>query len=157
MASATTQVKILVPGNQPMVALLGQRDVFLKLIEVGFRVPHPRPRQRDHRHRSARWTPSGSAQIFEELLALLEQGHELTDSSVGQTIALVKGDGSSRGRSRAAPVRGARRPLLTARGKGIAPKTIGQKRFVDAIRTDTVTFAIGPPGRARPTSRSRPR
>ena len=36
--------------------------------------------------------------------------------------------------------------LLTARGKGIAPKTIGQKRYVDAIRSSTVTFAIGPAG-----------
>ena len=36
--------------------------------------------------------------------------------------------------------------LLTARGKGIAPKTIGQKRYVDAIRRSTVTFAIGPAG-----------
>ena len=35
MAGATTQVKILVPGDQSMVALLGQRDVFLKLIESG--------------------------------------------------------------------------------------------------------------------------
>ena len=36
--------------------------------------------------------------------------------------------------------------LLTARGKGITPKTIGQKRYVDAIRSSTVTFAIGPAG-----------
>ena len=36
--------------------------------------------------------------------------------------------------------------LLTARGKGIAPKTAGQKRYVDAIRGSTVTFAIGPAG-----------
>ena len=36
--------------------------------------------------------------------------------------------------------------LLTARGKGVTPKTIGQKRFVDAIRSNTVTFAIGPAG-----------
>ena len=36
VAGATTQVKILVPGNQSMVALLGQRDVFLKIIESAF-------------------------------------------------------------------------------------------------------------------------
>ena len=32
------------------------------------------------------------------------------------------------------------------RGKKIAPKTVTQKRYVDAIRTATVTFAIGPAG-----------
>ena len=36
MAAATTQVKILVPGHQSMVALLGQQDAFLKLIEAAF-------------------------------------------------------------------------------------------------------------------------
>ena len=146
MASATTQVKILVPGNQPMVALLGQRDVFLKLIESAF----------DCRIlvRGNEITVTGReqeservARIFEELLVLLEQGHELTDSSVGQTIALVKGDGRRRTgerEMRPSEVLGDR--LLTARGKGVTPKTIGQKRFVDAIRANTVTFAIGPAG-----------
>ena len=146
MASATTQVKILVPGNQPMVALLGQRDVFLKLIEAAF----------DCRIlvRGNEITVTGReqeservARIFEELLVLLEQGHELTDSSVGQTIALVKGDGSApegEREMRPSEVLGDR--LLTARGKGVTPKTIGQKRFVDAIRANTVTFAIGPAG-----------
>ena len=36
MATATTQVKILVPGHQSMVTLLGQRDAFLKEIESAF-------------------------------------------------------------------------------------------------------------------------
>jgi phosphate starvation-inducible PhoH-like protein len=36
--------------------------------------------------------------------------------------------------------------LLTARGTSVAPKTVGQKRFVDAMRRATVTFAIGPAG-----------
>jgi len=144
VASATTQVKILVPGSQSMVALLGQRDAFLKLIESAF----------DCRIlvRGNEITVTGReaeaervARIFEELLLLLEQGNELTDSSVGQTIALVKGGGSEgEPEMRPSQVLGDR--LLTARGKGITPKTIGQKRFVDAIRSNTVTFAIGPAG-----------
>src|SRR2546430_4156918 len=36
--------------------------------------------------------------------------------------------------------------LLTTRGRTIAPKTLGQKQYVDAIRGNTVTFAIGPAG-----------
>jgi phosphate starvation-inducible PhoH-like protein len=148
VASATTQVKILVPGNQPMVALLGQRDVFLKLIESAFEcrilVRGNEITVSGREHEAER-----VARIFEELLILLEQGHELTDSSVGQTIALVKGDGDGDGVAgepslRPSEVLGDR--LLTARGKGITPKTMGQKRFVDAMRSNTVTFAIGPAG-----------
>ena len=36
--------------------------------------------------------------------------------------------------------------LLTYRGKSIRPKTAGQKRFVDAIRANTITFGLGPAG-----------
>ena len=36
--------------------------------------------------------------------------------------------------------------ILTHKGKAIRPKTGGQKRYVDAIRTHTVAFGIGPAG-----------
>jgi phosphate starvation-inducible PhoH-like protein len=147
VAGATTQVKILVPGSQSMVALLGQRDVFLKLIESAF--------DSDILVRGNEITISGPAEeaervarIFEELLILLERGNELSDTSVGQTIALIKGEGEpalpGEEPIRPSDVLGDR--LLTARGKGISPKTVGQKRYVDAIRSSTVTFAIGPAG-----------
>jgi phosphate starvation-inducible PhoH-like protein len=129
-----------------MVALLGQRDVFLKLIESAFAC--------NVLVRGNEITISGPeieaervARIFEELLELLEQGNELTDASVGQAIALVKGaesDAEDAPALRPSEILGDR--LLTARGKGIAPKTAGQKRYVDAIRASTVTFAIGPAG-----------
>lgn len=36
--------------------------------------------------------------------------------------------------------------LLTYRGRAIRPKTVGQKRYIDAIRANTVTFCMGPAG-----------
>jgi phosphate starvation-inducible protein PhoH and related proteins len=144
VAAATTQVKILVPGHQPMVALLGQQDAFLKLIEAAF--------SSDILVRGNEITITGPdheagqlATLFEELLALLEKGHQLSDSAVGQTIELIKGvvDGET-GAIRPSEVLGD--TLLTARGTSVAPKTVGQKRFVDAMRNATVTFAIGPAG-----------
>jgi phosphate starvation-inducible PhoH-like protein len=144
LANATNQVKILVPGHQPMVALLGQRDAFLKLIESAFDC--------EILVRGNEITISGPpteservSSIFEELLTLLERGNELSDSAVGEAIQMVKGGSDDGGTPmRASEVLGDR--LLTARGKGITPKTIGQKRYVDTIRSSTVTFAIGPAG-----------
>jgi phosphate starvation-inducible PhoH-like protein len=148
VAAATTQVKILVPGHQSMVALLGQQDVFLKLIEAAF--------SSDILVRGNEITITGPgreaeqlARLFEELLALLEKGHQLSDSSVGQTIELIKGGGDEDFTSGTAPMRPSEvlgDTLLTARGTSVAPKTVGQKRFVDAMRSSTVTFAIGPAG-----------
>jgi phosphate starvation-inducible PhoH-like protein len=149
VADVPAQVKILVPGSQPMVALLGQRDVFLKLIESSFDTTIL------VRGNEITITGSGeeaerAAKIFEELLTLLERGHQLTDASVGEAIALVKGDGGPlEAGADGEPIRASEvlgDTLLTARGTGIAPKTIGQKRYVDAIRSSTVTFGIGPAG-----------
>jgi phosphate starvation-inducible PhoH-like protein len=144
LANATNQVKILVPGHQSMVALLGQRDAFLKLIESAFDC--------EILVRGNEITISGPpteaervSSIFEELLTLLERGNELSDSAVGEAIQMIKGGNDDGGTPlRASEVLGDK--LLTARGKGITPKTIGQKRYVDAIRSSTVTFAIGPAG-----------
>jgi phosphate starvation-inducible protein PhoH and related proteins len=150
VAAATTQVKILIPGHQSMVALLGQQDAFLKLIEAAF--------SSDILVRGNEITITGPdheaeqlARLFEELLALLEKGLQLSDSSVGQTIELIKGVGDEEagGGDATATMRPSEvlgDTLLTARGTSVAPKTVGQKRFVDAMRSSTVTFAIGPAG-----------
>ncbi|GBC86930.1 PhoH-like protein [bacterium HR12] len=133
-----TQVKILVPGDQSMVALLGQRDELLKLVEAAF--------DTDIVVRGNEITITGRPEeaervglLFEELVALLERGHELTAASVGRSIELIKGE-------EARPTEVLGDILLTGRGKAIAPKTLGQKRYVDAMRRATVTFAIGPAG-----------
>ena len=138
LASTTAQVKILVPGDQSMVALLGQRDELLKLVEAAF--------DSEILVRGNEITISGPEPeatrvglLFEELITLLERGHELTTSSVGRSIELIKG-------AEATPTEVLGDVLLTGRGRGIAPKTLGQKRYVDAMRRATVTFAIGPAG-----------
>jgi phosphate starvation-inducible protein PhoH and related proteins len=138
LAKALTQVKILVPGNQSMVALLGQRDELLKLVEAAF--------DSEIHVRGNEITITGEEQdaervalLFEELLTILGQGQTLTTGSVGKTIDMIKED-----QTRPSQVLGD--VLLTTRGRIIAPKTLGQKRYVDAIRRNTITFAIGPAG-----------
>jgi phosphate starvation-inducible PhoH-like protein len=138
LAKATTQIKILVPGNRPMVALLGQRDELLKIVEDAF--------DSQILVRGNEITITGDegesgqvALLFEELLTLLERGEALTPAAVGQTIDLIK-------REEARPSEILGDVLLTSRGKSIAPKTAGQKRYVDAIRRSTLTLATGPAG-----------
>src|SRR5437016_10935309 len=130
LARATTQVKILVPGNQPMVALLGQRDELLKLVEAAF--------ETEIVVRGNEITISGPdeesekvGRLFEELITLLERDHHLTVSSVGQTIDMVKG-------GEASPSEVLSDRVLTSRGRSIGPRTLGQKRYVDAVRRSTV-------------------
>ncbi|MFN2545483.1 MAG: PhoH family protein [Actinomycetota bacterium] len=121
-----------------MVALLGQRDELLKLVEAAF--------ESEIIVRGNEITVNGPdeeaekvGRLFEELITLLDKGHVLTASSVGQTIDIVKG-----GEARPSEVLGDR--VLTGRGRSIGPRTLGQKRYADALRKATVTFAIGPAG-----------
>ncbi len=121
-----------------MVALLGERDELLKLVEAAF--------DTQILVRGNEITISGDqeeadkvAQLFEELLELLGREQSLTATSVGQTIELIKGEGLK-------PSEVLGDVILTRRGKAIAPRTAGQKRYVDAIRRSTLTFGIGPAG-----------
>jgi len=131
-----TQVKVLVPGNHHMVELLGQRDELLRLIESAFPVTiHVRGNE---------ITVSGAdvdaervSGLFEELVLLLEQGHALDREGVGRTIEMMKRDER--------PSEVLTTEVLRGR-KSVRPKTGGQKRYVDAIAANTVTFSIGPAG-----------
>ena len=133
---SSTQVKVLVPGNHLMVGLLGQRDELLRLVERSFPVSiHVRGNE---------ITVTGDqeeaervAQLFEEMVMLLEQGHHLDSEGVSRTIEMLKAD------QRPSEVMSTQ--VLRGR-KSVRPKTAGQKRFVDAVRDNTVTFAIGPAG-----------
>ncbi|MGH8984545.1 MAG: PhoH family protein [Acidimicrobiia bacterium] len=134
--SAPTQVKILVPGNHLMVGLLGQRDEFLRLVENAFPVSiHVRGNE---------ITVTGDGleaervgRLFEEMVMLVEEGHSLDREGVGRSIEMLKADQR--------PTDGLTTEVLRGR-KTVRPKTGGQKRYVDAVREHTVTFAIGPAG-----------
>src|SRR5690242_3451289 len=89
MATARTQVKILVPGHQPMVALLGQRDELLRLIERAF-VPEIVVRGNEITITGEEREAERVAQLFEELLEILAQGQTLSAEAVGKAIDMIK-------------------------------------------------------------------
>ena len=122
-----------------MVSLLGTRDELLKLIEAAF--------ESTVFVRGNEITITGEqadaervARLFEELITLLERGDALTADTVGRSIDIIRGDGGAR------PSVVFGDSVLTSRGRSIKPKTVGQKKYVDAIRKNTVVFGIGPAG-----------
>jgi len=133
------QVKVLVPGNHSMVSLLGTRDELLKLIEAAFEsIVFVRGNEITITGEQA--DAERVARLFEELITLLEQGDALTADTVGRSIDIIRGDGAAR------PSAVFGDSVLTGRGRSIKPKTVGQKKYVDAIRKNTVVFGIGPAG-----------
>jgi phosphate starvation-inducible PhoH-like protein len=135
-SAATTQVKILVPGNHLMVGLLGQRDELLRMVEDAFPVSiHVRGNEITVTGDGPETERVG--RLFEELVVLLELGHELDRENLGRSIAMLKADQRPTEVLSVEVVRGR---------KTVRPKTSGQKRYVDAVRESTITFAIGPAG-----------
>jgi phosphate starvation-inducible PhoH-like protein len=135
-APSSTQVKILVPGNHLMVGLLGQRDELLRLVETAFPVSiHVRGNEITIRGDEIEAERVG--RLFEEMVLLLERGHTLDAAGVGRSIEMLKADQR--------PTEVLSTEVLRGR-KPVRPKTQGQKRYVDAVKANTVTFCIGPAG-----------
>jgi phosphate starvation-inducible PhoH-like protein len=136
---APTQVKISVPENQLMSSLLGQRDELLRLIEGAFGTVDIHVRGNEITIAGDPGEADRVGRLFEELVLLLQQGHRLETASVTRTIDMVMAN------ERPSEVLTAE-VLRAAKGRSVRPKTSGQKKYVDAIRDNVVTFAIGPAG-----------
>jgi phosphate starvation-inducible PhoH-like protein len=130
---------IVVPGEQAMVSLLGSRDELLGVIE--------RSLDSDIHVRGNEITITGApadnavaVRLFEELLELVKAGQNLTPDAVTRALGILTAASGER------PAEVLSLNILSRRGKNIRPKTLNQKRYVDAIDKHTVVFGIGPAG-----------
>ncbi|NUO99010.1 MAG: phosphate starvation-inducible protein PhoH [Nonomuraea sp.] len=121
-----------------MVSLLGSRDELLRVIEGAFKA--------DIHVRGNEITVTGSpdesgavVRLFEELVEVLRSGGELTPDAVERSIAMLRMTSDR-------PAEVLSLDILSSRGRTIRPKTVNQKRYVDAIDQHTVVFGIGPAG-----------
>ena len=130
-----TQVKIQ-PDNHLMVGLLGQRDELLRLIESSF---DAKPFVRGNEITVEGPDATRVGELINQLVLLLEDGHALDSTNVGRAIDMVKAD------EKPSDVLTAE-VLRSAAGRTVRPKTSGQKRYVDAIAGNVITFGIGPAG-----------
>jgi hypothetical protein len=117
-----------------MTALLGPRDELLRQIEGAFD-------NSDIHVRGNEVTIDGPdaelvGKVFEELVVLVQQGHGLDARTVGRAIDMVRDD------ERPSEVLSTQ-ILKSTRGAPVRPKSSGQKRYVDTIAANVVTFAIG--------------
>jgi phosphate starvation-inducible PhoH-like protein len=136
---ARAQSKITVADPQKMVQLLGARDEILRQIEKSIRSElHVRGNEI-----TITGTPADNAlaeRLFAELIELIEKGETLTTDAVRRTVGMLEQGTAER------PAEVLTLNILSRRGRTIRPKTLNQKRYVDAIDEHTVVFGIGPAG-----------
>ncbi|MBX3287384.1 MAG: PhoH family protein, partial [Actinobacteria bacterium] len=120
-----------------MGPLLGERDELLRMVEASFPVTsiHVRGNEvgidGDDAERVGR--------LFGELVTLLQAGQQVDPPLLARTIEMVKAD------ERPSDVF-TTEVLKGAKGRRVRPKTAGQKRYVDAIAENIITFGLGPAG-----------
>jgi phosphate starvation-inducible protein PhoH and related proteins len=138
-APAAVRTTITVPDSVSMVGLLGSADELLRLVEAEVAADiHVRGNEI-----AITGQPADNAfavRVFDELIALLGTGQALRPDSVRRVIAMLKSGDSER------PADVLSLDILSRRGRTIRPKTLNQKRYVDAIDANTVVFGIGPAG-----------
>jgi len=133
-----TRAIIDLDDNNVALALAGEHDVHLKILE---------------RRLQCRLTLRGnvltlegqpadlakSRAAVEELLAVIRRGRPLSPSIV-ESLMDIAVNASGRPSEVYGDV------VWTHRGRQVGPRTVNQKLYVDAIRDNTITFAIGPAG-----------
>ncbi|HEX4110234.1 MAG TPA: PhoH family protein, partial [Solirubrobacteraceae bacterium] len=77
-------------------------------------------------------------QVVHELAGLIARGHQIAPATVGAVTGAL--DASQE------PARVLEDVVWRHRSTRVAPKTVNQKRYVDSIRDNTITFGVGPAG-----------
>lgn len=137
-SSESVRSTINVPPDL-VVGLLGSADENLRALE--------RVLTADIHVRGNALTLSGepadvalAERVVSELMAIVGRGQSLTPDVVRHSVSMLTGAGNE------SPAEVLTLDILSRRGKTIRPKTLNQKRYVDAIDAHTIVFGIGPAG-----------
>ena len=134
-----TQATVVIPSSLPMVSVVGAEDALLRVIERSFPDTDVLVRGNEVRLAGAATDVALIELLLSEMLAVLRTGQGLTPDAVERSIAMLRGEGGS-------PASVLTANILSSRGRTIRPKTLNQKRYVDAIDHNTIVFGIGPAG-----------
>ena len=135
-----TTTKIVVPAAQSMVALLGPGDAYLRTLERAFPSVELHVRGNEMTLTGAQGDVALLERLVGELLTVLAAGQPLTSDAVDRAVGIMRSESEER------PAEVLTLNILSSRGRTIRPKTLNQKRYVDAIDRNTIVFGIGPAG-----------
>ncbi|MFF8013481.1 PhoH family protein [Streptomyces sp. NPDC007929] len=145
-AQEQARAQLTVPAQHPMVTVLGSGDSLLRVIEKAFPAADIHVRGNEI---SAVGDPTDVAlisRVFDEMMLVLRTGQPMTEDAVERSIAMLKASDNGESDGQETPAQVLTQNILSSRGRTIRPKTLNQKRYVDAIDKHTIVFGIGPAG-----------
>ena len=136
--------RIVVP-EAALLALLGKRDENLREAESLLAA--------DVHVRGNELTLSGepadvafAERVFAELVVLASRGQQIDPDAVRRSVRMLQDDSDDGGDTGPSPAEVLSLDIVSRRGRTVRPKTLNQKRYVDAIDVNTIVFGIGPAG-----------
>ena len=136
----SAQHTIVIPTSISMVSLLGSGDELIKVVESSFRGVDIHVRGNQITMTGRPGDIAEAETVIDEMVAVLRTGQGMTPEAVERTVSML------RARTGERPAEVLTANILSSRGRTIRPKTLNQKRYVDAIDKHTVIFGIGPAG-----------
>ncbi|MDF2978273.1 MAG: phosphate starvation protein PhoH [Actinomycetospora sp.] len=136
--------RIVVP-EAALLALLGKRDENLReaegLLDADIHV------------RGNEVTLTGepadvafAERVFAELVVLASRGQQIDPDAVRRSVRMLREDAEDGAEGSPSPAEVLSLDIVSRRGRTVRPKTLNQKRYVDAIDVNTIVFGIGPAG-----------
>ena len=122
------------------LALFGSFDTNVKMIEEAYGVT-VLLRGTDIKVTGDAEKVGSAVRVIETLLSLLNNGEALTEQNIHYVMSLVSEGQEDRAAQLAEDV-----ICITAKGRPLKSKTLGQKKYIEAIRQNTITFGVGPAG-----------
>lgn len=121
-----------------MVSLFGTEDRLLKTLELTYPDVEVHARGNEVVLKGPAGQVTDAKKLIEEMVALIANGQDLAPQDLTRSAKMLG--------SEARPAEVLSQSILSSRGKSIRPKTLGQKKYVDAIDEFTIVFGIGPAG-----------
>ncbi len=125
---------------EDVISVFGSFDQNLRMIETEYGV-HVTDRDAKLHVTGEPENVMSAVKALGGLLGLAAKGEEITEQNVRYLFQLVR-----EGRERKIEELAGDVVCITAKGKPIKAKTIGQRAYLDAIEQNTITLGIGPAG-----------
>lgn len=140
MTEQYDECKVYLKNMDEVLPLLGKFDEHISLVEENFAV-RVIPRGDELTLRGSKKDVERVCSLFQELLSLIRGGHFLTTAEFNYALKLAR-EGLNN------EIKGLFNDiiLVTDRGKKVRPKTLGQKKYVEALRSYDIVIGIGPAG-----------
>ena len=133
-----TQTTIQLGDNAEALALAGEHDANLKVLERALRC-QVALRGDELRLSGDDAGVKQAVDVVGELLTVIRSGRPVDAGTVESLVDIAVSENGK-------PSEVYGDIVWTHRGRRIGPRTTNQKRYVDAIRDNTITFGIGPAG-----------